>query len=327
ITVIGSGSWGTALAICLASNRQSVCMWGNESQEIEDMAKQRCNARYLPGIAFPDSLSVQIDLAESLKGVRDVVIAVPSHVFRLVLKQMRPNLSLDARLLIATKGVEVETGLLMSQIAEQEMGHASSIAIISGPSFAKEVACGLPTAVVVASQDKALGSIWSHYFHSKYFRVYQSTDLIGVQLCSAVKNVLAIAVGISDGLQLGANARCALITRGLAEMTRLGLALGAQSETFMGLAGLGDLVLTTTDDQSRNRRMGLALGKNYSVEEATKQIGQVVEGIHNAISVYELAKKQNIEMPIVEQVYRVVRGEISSKDAAEVLLSRDPRSE
>lgn len=322
IAVIGAGAWGTALAISLARQQQEVRLWGRNPRQLTDLAVTRCNQRYLPGIRLPETVRICSQLAEALFGVTDILIAVPSSAFREQLRALKPYLRAESRLVWATKGLDPETNQLLSEVVAKEIAPDLPMAVLSGPSFAKEVATDLPTAVAVASNNERWSQDLVQRFHYGHFRVYLSRDMVGVQLGGAVKNVLAIACGISDGIGFGANARCALITRGLAEMVRLGVAKGAQQSTFMGLSGLGDLILTSTDDQSRNRRFGLALGRGSSLIEAKKQIDQVVEGQRNAIEVYHLAQQLNVTMPITEQIYRVIRDEITPQAAVTELLAR-----
>lgn len=323
IAVIGSGSWGMALSILLARNGCSVRLWGVPA-EIQALMKNRSGI-YLSGIELPDAVSLFLDLKEALHGVRDILIAVPSFAFRATLKLIKPYLTHNSRLFWGTKGLD-SSDKLLSEVVKEEIG-VIPVAILSGPTFAYEVACGLPTAITVAVTDNDFAYDLSRYLHSGNFRVYISNDLIGVQICGAVKNVLAIAVGISDGLGFGSNARCALITRGLHEMTRLGKALGGMSETFVGLAGLGDLVLTCTDNKSRNRSFGLAIGKGRDAKQAEQSIKQVVEGVSNAKSVYLLAESMKIEMPIIDQVYRILYDNLSPHEAVTALFKRAQKAE
>lgn len=326
ITVLGAGSWGTALAIHLAHNNQSVYLWGHEAKEMAEMQSTRTNAPYLPDILFPENLQIESDLATAVKKADDILIVVPSHAFRAVLMQLKSMINHNTRIVWATKGLDALHHQLLHEVAAEIVGNIP-IAVLSGPTFAKEVAQGLPTAITVASESSSFTRDLTQRLHGKNFRVYTSTDVAGVELSGAMKNVLAIAVGIADGLGFGANARAALITRGLAEMTRLGLVLGAQRETFTGLAGLGDLVLTCTDNQSRNRRFGLAIGASNTLKDAEQKIGQVVEGILTAKEIYHLAKYHKVELPICEQVYRVLHEQISPQDAVQALLSREPKAE
>jgi len=335
ITVLGAGSWGTALAIQLARSNKSVVLWGHDPVLMAKLAEQRVNERYLPGVPLPDAIVISADLESCVRDSQDVLVVVPSHAFRSVLTAVQPYLAEGARLLWATKGLESGSGKLLHEVAQEVLGDEVPIAVVSGPTFAREVAEGLPTALTVASTDAQFARDTAEHLHSETFRAYTSDDVIGVEVGGAVKNVLAIAAGISDGLGYGANARTALITRGLAEMMRLGESLSCQEggqqsghrETFMGLAGLGDLVLTCTDDQSRNRRLGLALGQGKRLEEALAGIDQVVEGVQTAREVHDLALSQGVDMPITEQVYAVLYEAREPKDAVQALLNRDQKAE
>ena len=328
IAVLGAGSYGTALAISLARNGNPTLLWGRNVEDIRDMAEQRINQRYLPDIRLPDSLAVTDDLTFAVSSCRDILISVPSHAFADTLKQIKPHLMPNARVAWATKGLEPETGRLLQDVAKEILGEQVSLAVLSGPTFAKELAKGLPTAISLSSTDPEFISTLSDLLHcTKTFRVYTNPDFIGVQLGGAVKNVIAIGAGMADGIGFGANARTALITRGLTEMCRLGCALGAKKETFMGMAGLGDLVLTCTDNQSRNRRFGLLLGEGKCVEEAMATIGQVVEGYRNAKEVFNLAQRVGVEMPISEQIYQVLYQGKDARLAAMDLLGREKRDE
>lgn len=285
------------------------------------------NNRYLPGCEFPANLSIVDDLGKCIEGVRDVLIAVPSHALRETLEAVKPYLEADARVCWATKGFELHTGKLPHQVAAEVLGPDRPVAVLSGPTFATEVGANLPTAMTVAASDEAFGQELARTLSGANFRAYTSDDIIGVEVGGAVKNVLAIGAGISDGLGFGANSRIALINRGLVEMTRLGVALGARKETFMGLAGMGDLVLTCTDDQSRNRRMGLALAEGKTVEEAQREIQQVVEGVKAAEAVMEVAEAHGIEMPICHQIYRILHNGASPREAVGALMGRELTSE
>ncbi len=324
--VLGAGSWGTALAIHLASHGRPIKLWEFDQEQTQLMQRDRCNERYMPDISFPEKISVVDTLEEALDSVRDILMVVPSHAFRQTLIAMKPFINKDTRIVWATKGIDPKTFKLLSELVVEEFGERS-MAVLSGPSFAKEVADGQPTTVVVASNDEAFARDLVDKFNCGKFRVYTSKDLVGVQLGGAVKNVIALAAGACDGLGCGSNARCGLITRGLAEIMRLGVAMGAKRETFMGLSGLGDLVLTCTDDQSRNRRFGLAMAQGKNRKAAEEEIGQVVEGVHTANQVMHLAKQFNVEMPICEQVWRILNDEITPADAANKLLSRAPVAE
>jgi glycerol-3-phosphate dehydrogenase (NAD(P)+) len=302
-------------------------LWGRELDEMRDMIEHRYNARYLPDIRFPEGLEPVEQLDELLDQTQNLLIVVPSAGFRSVLQTIKPSLNSDARIMWATKGLEDGSGKLLHEVLVEELGDDTPYAVVSGPSFAREVAKGLPTAVTVASYHDDFRTEAASWLHGDTFRVYSSTDVVGVELGGAVKNVLAIAAGISDGLGFGANARAAIITRGLAEIMRLGASLGAQPETLMGLSGMGDLVLTCTDDQSRNRRMGLALGRGKSVESTMREIGQAVEGVGTAKVVQLVAERCEVEMPICHQVFRTLYESHPAKAAVSELLSRDQRSE
>ena len=319
IAILGAGSWGTAIAIHLAKHNHHVILWGKDTQHMRELEKNRVNERYLSGITFPDSLQVVTSLDDCQDKATDLVLAVPSHAFEQLIKQLHPPASGIAWL---TKGLNPGDNQLLSQVVAHYWGEHFSSAIISGPSFATEVAKGLPTALTLASNNSFYQKKIQRIFHHDNLRIYLSHDLVGVQLCGAVKNVIAIACGISDGLGHGANARAALVTRGLVEMRRLGLALGARYETFQGLSGLGDMVLTCTDNQSRNRRFGLLLGQGENSITAEKQIGQIVEGKQNARQVCELATHHQIEMPICTQVYLLLEHKITPQQAVVNLMSR-----
>jgi len=328
ISVLGAGSYGTALAICLARNGHRVSLWGRSVEHVNQMAAQRGNEKYLPDSQFPQSLNVTSDLRQAVSASDNILVVVPSHAFGDMLEQIKPFLRSEAKIAWATKGLDHKSGRLLQDVARDLLGDKVSLAVLSGPTFAKEMAAGLPTAISLSSTDKSFVNTLSDLLHcERTFRVYSNDDFIGVQLGGAVKNVIAIGAGMADGIGFGANARTALITRGLAEMTRLGAALNAEPSTFMGMAGLGDLVLTCTDNQSRNRRFGLALGNGDTVENAMKVIGQVVEGYRNTKEVHMLAQRMKVEMPIVEQVYQVLYCGKDAKLAASDLLSRERKNE
>ncbi len=326
ILVLGAGSWGTALALILADNGNKVWLWSNEAEHVQEMLATGKNSHFLPN-KFPASIQPIADFTEQAKQIKDIIIVVPSHGFRGTLAMLAPHISPTTRICWATKGLENDTGLLLHQVAEQVLGEDRPLAILSGPSFAIEVAKCLPTAVTIAATDEKFAKDLVDLFHNNYFRPYTSTDIIGVQLGGTVKNVMAIASGIVDGLEFGANSRAALITRGLNEMVRFGVALGGKAETFMGLAGMGDLVLTCTDKLSRNYRFGFALAKGSNIEQAQASIGQVVEGVPAAREVNRVAKERNIDMPIVEQVNNVLLGVCTPTEAVKILLSRQPKAE
>lgn len=324
--VIGAGSWGTALAIQLSRTGNPVGLWGRKQAHMQALSAQRINQQYLPGCSFPESLTIFEDWSEALAYSDRILVSVPSHAFRDVLQDIRKEKSAhlnNLELAWATKGFELSTGLLPHQVAQEILPECSHIAVVSGPTFALEVGAGLPTAITVAGSDEAWSATIANCLRTKNFIAYTSTDIVGVEIGGAVKNALAIGAGLSDGLGFGANARIALINRGLRELSRLGRAMGAKDETFIGLAGMGDLVLTCTDNQSRNRRMGLALAQGMTIDAAAKEIGQVVEGVGAARAVYEQANRLGISMPIIEQIYRVVVEGVSAHDAVEALLVRE----
>jgi glycerol-3-phosphate dehydrogenase (NAD(P)+) len=327
IAIVGAGSWGTALAIQFARVGRPTRLWGRDAAALVEMQRERRNVRYLPDAAFPDALQVMSDLPGALADSREVLIAAPSHAFRSLLIQLAPMLPKNARLAWATKGFELHTGKLPHQVAAEIVGAAFPVAVLSGPTFAREVGAGLPTAMTVAASDAHFAMDLAKSISGHNFRAYASTDVVGVEVGGAVKNVLAIGAAISDGLGFGANTRIALITRGLVEMTRLGLALGAQRETFMGLAGLGDLVLTCTDNQSRNRRFGLAFAAGQDTAAAQREIGQVVEGVAAARAVMEVATRYQVDMPICQQVYRTLHEGLAPQDAVKELMSREIKAE
>ena len=326
VAVIGAGSWGTALAIQLARSGHPTRLWGRDSAQIEAMQRARRNVRYLPEAEFPAALKAVTDLRDALRDARDALVAVPSHAFRATLTALEPHLGPDIRIAWASKGFEITSGLLPHQVAHEVLGERPG-AVLSGPTFAREVGAGLPTAMTIASHDEDFARHWVLRLAGPHFRAYTQTDIMGVEVGGAVKNVIAIGSGIADGMGFGANTRVALITRGLAEMMRLGLKLGAQRHTFMGLAGLGDLVLTCTDDQSRNRRLGLALGRGFSLEEAQRSIHQVVEGVTAADAVCKVAQRLAVEMPICREVHLVMHEGKPVRAAVQALMGREVRSE
>jgi glycerol-3-phosphate dehydrogenase (NAD(P)+) len=327
IAVLGAGCWGTALAILLAKNSRAVTLWDRDKDHIESIIRNQANQRHLPGIPLPPLLRPVSNLEIALSDVDFVLVAVPSAGFRSVLLSSKALLGTEFNLIWASKGLEPGSGKFLHEVVNDELPGLRTIAALSGPSFAGEVARGLPTAVTIASHDVDYAQTVAELFHSPKFRVYTCEDLVGVELGGAVKNVLAIAAGISDGLGYGANARAALITRGLAEIMRLGTTLGGQRETFMGLAGVGDLVLTCTDDQSRNRRLGLAIGRGVALDKAVADIGQAVEGLHSARELDKLAQLHHVEMPITEQVKRVLFDGAEPATAVQALLNRESKPE
>lgn len=322
--VLGAGSWGTALAVQLTSNGHSTYLWDIDAGHIESLIAHRRNQRHLPEVSFADALIPVANIGDAPHDVKNVVVAVPCHALRSTLERIKCIKT--ANVCLACKGIQPGPHCLNYDIATAILPEAT-VSILSGPSFAGEVARGTPTAVTIAAATITRAAHFSALFHSKTFRAYTHDDLVGVQVGGAVKNVMAIAAGIADGLGYGANTRAALITRGLNEISQLGIALGARPETFMGLAGLGDLVLTCTDDQSRNRRFGIALAEGKSQAQARDEIGQAIEGAQTAIEVYQLALKYQVEMPITEQVVTVLEQKHSPSEAVQILLSREPRSE
>lgn len=327
IAVIGAGSWGTALAIQLGRAGCRPTLWGREPEVIESLQRDRTNSVFLPDIPLPDSVAISADLDAVVQAHRDILICVPSHVFRQVLETIKPKLRPDARIVWATKGFELSTGKLPHEVAHETLGREVPLAVVSGPTFATEVGKGLPTAMTVAATHADFADDLAGMFSDENFRAYTSDDMVAVEVGGAIKNVLAIATGMSDGLGFGANARVALITRGLAELTRLGTALGGKAETFRGLSGMGDLVLTCTDNQSRNRRMGLGLAAGRSVDEMAAEIGQVVEGVKAAKAVHEVAARLGVEMPICEQIYKLLYEGITVEQAIQALSSREVKAE
>jgi len=327
IAVLGAGSWGTALAMLVAGNGFPVRLWDIDPGHVARMRESRENSRHLPGIPFPDTLAVFDDLAEATRNATGLLVVVPSHAFRATLQRIAPLFPAAPPLLAwGTKGFDRERSMLLSEVAAELLPGAVR-AVVSGPSFAGEVARGLPTALTVAADTPDAAEQVGSWLRCDHVRVYTNDDLAGVQLGGAIKNVMAVAAGISDGLGFGANARAALITRGLAEMNRLGVALGGKPETFMGLTGVGDLVLTCTDDQSRNRRAGIGLGRGKPLDEVRKEIGQEVEGVNTVHELYAMAQRLGVDMPITEQVYRVVYEGLPAARAVETLLNREPKSE
>ena len=324
IAMLGAGSFGTALAIHIANCGHDVLLWARDKNHVLNLEKDNCNARYLPDCMFPENIKTVADLDEALHYATEVIIATPSHAFASILgKIKKPKNGISW----ITKGIDAVSNRLLSDLVIDKWGDSYPFAVISGPSFAKEVASGLPTALVVAGNSKQYAHNLISILHNNNIRCYLSKDVVGVQICGAIKNILAIACGISDGLNYGANAKAALITRGLSEMMRLGSALGAKQETFMGLAGIGDLVLTCTDDKSRNRRFGLQIGQGNSANEAIKNIGQVVEGINNVQQVCAIAQDKNIDMPICFEVNAILNHNKSPKDAVLCLMQRPQKDE
>lgn len=313
VAILGAGAFGTALALYLARRGQVVRLWSIVPAEIEAMVKDHSNQRFLPGFDFPETIQPTLDLATAVAQVEAIILVVPSVGYRSTLELLKPHINKSTILISASKGLEEGTGRLFNDVIEEVLGKDQAYAILSGPSFAREVAQGLPTAVVIASHDQTLAKMLAERFNSDIFRAYPSADVTGIEIGGVAKNVIAIATGIIDGMGLGANARSALITRGLAEISRLGVQLGAQLETLMGLAGMGDLILTCMDNQSRNRRFGLAIGKGLDLQTAEAEIGQAIEGKRNAELILKLAKQHHVEMPICQAVEKVIKGTLNAR--------------
>ncbi len=326
VAVLGAGSWGTALAAQLARNGVPATLWGRTPQAVVEMATLRRNARYLPELVLPEALQLSAMLEPVVRDAGIVLLAVPSHAFGALLDEVAPWIAGDAGVAWATKGFDPGSGRFLHQlVAERLPGHPA--AVITGPSFAHEVALGLPTAITVHSADATFAHAIARQLHAPTFRSYTGSDVTGAELGGAMKNVLAVATGVADGMQCGLNARAGLITRGLAEMLRLGTAIGARAETLMGLAGLGDLVLTCTGDLSRNRRLGLALGRGVPLAEAVAAIGQVVESVQTVDTVMQLARGHGVELPISALVQRVLHEELTPAEGMRELLAREQKPE
>lgn len=315
IAVLGAGAWGASLAMLLARNGQSVRLWDLSTELLTKLEKSRMHM----GVTLPANLKIEFDLNKAVADLQDICLVIPSYAFHSLLTTLKPIVRSDVRFVWGTKGLEPKTCAFLHTVVAEVFSDKTPAAVISGPSFAKEVADNLPTAVSVASNDKAFTKDLIARFNSNCFRVYESPDMIGVQLCGVVKNVMAIAVGISDGLGFKANTRCALITRGLFELGRLCEALGGQQETVLSLAGVGDLILTSTDNQSRNRRFGLAMGEGKTAEQALKDIGESVEGYYNVKQLHQLALKAGVEMPVAQHVYEIIYENCSAKSVVDAL--------
>jgi len=327
VAVLGAGSWGTALAALLARHGYPTTLWGRDAERVRAIDETHENARYLPGIALPESLRASSDLAAAVAGASWILVVTPSHAFNDTLRALAPHRRADAGVAWATKGFEPGSGRFLHEVAAELLGPTVPLAVVTGPSFAREVAQGLPTALTVHSDDEPFALAVAEALHGPAFRAYTGSDMLGAELGGAMKNVLAVATGIADGMNLGLNARAGLITRGLNEMLRLNVALGGRAETLMGLAGLGDLVLTCTGDLSRNRRLGLALGRGQTIADAVKEIGQVVESVDTVDEVMRLADRHGIELPISELVQRVLHQEITPAEGLKIILSREQKPE
>ena len=327
IAVLGSGSWGTALACQIARHGGHTVLWGRNAADIQAIDQQHENPRYLPGLPLPANLRATTDLASAVDGAAWVLVVVPSHAFGETVRKLAPLLPAGVGVAWATKGFEPGSGRFLHEVAGEAFGTGVPLAVVTGPSFAKEVTQGLPTAVTVHGDDVAFAQTVAEALHGPAFRAYTGNDMVGAELGGAMKNVLAVATGVADGMELGLNARAGLITRGLNEMLRLAAAIGAKPETLMGLAGLGDLVLTSTGDLSRNRRLGLALGRGKGIAEAVAEIGQVVESIQTADEVMRQAERHGVELPISNAVRAVLHGELTPADGLKQLMARDQKPE
>lgn len=327
VAVLGAGSWGTALAALIARHGNPVALWGRDAECIAAIDARHENPHYLPGIALPESIRATTDLQTALRDADLVLVVVPSHAFAETLRALAPHRPARAGVAWATKGFEPGSGRFLHEVAADILGDDVPLAVVTGPSFAKEVAIGLPTALTVHSDTPEFAQSVADVLHGPAFRAYTGNDMVGAELGGAMKNVLAVATGVADGMNLGLNARAGLITRGLNEMLRLSAAIGAQPETLMGLAGLGDLVLTCTGDLSRNRRLGLALGRGQSIEDAVREIGQVVESVQTADEVMRQAERHGVELPISRAVQAVLHGEMTPADGLRQLLARDQKPE
>lgn len=325
ITVLGGGSWGTTLACLLAEKGYDTSLWVYEKELCEEIKDTKVNSLYLPGVVIPDNVSVSCDIPQNVTKARYILSAVPTQFTKEIILNALPHISKDAVIISASKGIERKSLLTVSSIIHSLTSH--KVAVLSGPSFAKEVANKLPTAVTLACNDLATSLLLQEIFNVAHFRVYLNDDMLGVELGGALKNVIAVASGICDGLRLGNNARAALITRGLAEIKRLGAAMGAREETFSGLSGVGDLILTCTAPLSRNYTLGLKLGQGMSLKEILSQSLSVVEGVGTAESAYELSRKFNVQMPIIEQVYMVLYEAKKPVAAVDDLMNRALRTE
>ncbi len=327
VAVLGAGSWGTALAALIARHGFATTLWGRDAAVVEAIDRRHENSRYLPGIPLPESLRATTDLATAVRGVDFVLVVVPSHAFTETLRALAPLRPAGAGVAWAAKGFEPGSGRFLHEVAGEVLGPDVPLAVVTGPSFAKEVAQGLPTALTVQGEDAAFVQQVADVLHGPEFRAYTGSDMRGAELGGAMKNVLAVATGVADGMELGLNARTGLITRGLNEMLRLNAAIGGRPETLMGLAGLGDLVLTCTGDLSRNRRLGLALGRGKSVAEAVREIGQVVESVQTADEVMRLADRYGLELPIARNVRDVLHGDITPAEGLARLMARERKPE
>ena len=326
VAVIGAGSWGTALATVLAGNGEDVYIWDIDKAHLQRMADNHENVDYLPGVKLPENIRMVMDEAEALDGADFVLFSAPAQHFRNALETALAHIREDAVIINVAKGIERHSLKRMSEIASDVID-LNRYVVLSGPSHAEEVGLRQPTTVAAASINLDMAERVQDLFMSDRFRVYTTEDIVGVELGGALKNIIALGAGISDGMGFGDNAKAALMTRGLAEITRLGLKLGAKPETFAGLTGVGDLIVTCTSMHSRNRRCGIMIGEGMDPEEATKKVGMVVEGMYTTDAAYELAKRVGVEMPITETIYKTIKGEINAKLAVSLLMERDKKHE
>jgi glycerol-3-phosphate dehydrogenase (NAD(P)+) len=328
VTVVGAGSFGTSLALVCAQ-QSDVTLWARDSAVAEAIERDRHNPRYLRDFPLPDGVRATASLEEALRDAELVIFAVPSHGLREVMSAAAPHLSHEAILVSTVKGIEYETGMLMHQVIEDVLHeeHHPRVVALSGPSFAEEIARQLPTVVTLACREEAFAISVQATLSSPWFRCYSNRDIVGVEVGGALKNVIALAVGIGEGQEMGQNSRAAMITRGLAEITRLGMALGAEAQTFLGLSGMGDLLLTCTGDLSRNRRVGLELGRGRPLDEVVAEVGQVVEGVPTTRAACRLAERLDVELPIADMVRKVIDGELTPAEAGVALMTRQLRSE
>jgi len=327
VAVLGAGSWGTALAALIARHGHLTTLWGRDADVIASIDGRNENPRYLPGIELPAALRATTDLAASMAGAGLVLVVTPSHAFAETLRALAPYRPEDAGVAWASKGFEPGSGRFLHEVAAEVLGPQVPLAVVTGPSFAREVAAGLPTAVTVHSEQAEFAQLVADALHGPAFRAYTGNDMLGAELGGAMKNVLAVATGVADGMELGLNARAGMVTRGLNEMLRLNRELGGRPETLMGLAGMGDLVLTCTGDLSRNRRLGLALGRGQGIEEAVREIGQVVESLQTADEVMRLARRHGVELPISEAVHSVLHGGLTPVEGLAQLMAREQKAE
>ena len=326
IGVIGAGSWGTALATVVAGKGNEVSIWDIDEKHLRTMEEHRENTDYLPGVPLNGNIRITYTIEEALKEADVVLFSAPAQHFRSALTSALPYIREDAVIINVAKGIEQKTLKRMSEIAAERLD-MNRYVVLSGPSHAEEVGRRLPTTVATASVNLKAAEFVQDLFMTERFRVYTTEDVVGVELGGALKNIIALGAGVSDGMGFGDNAKAALMTRGLTEITRLGLKLGARPETFAGLTGTGDLIVTCTSMHSRNRRCGIMIGEGMSPDEATKKVGMVVEGMFTTEAAYELAKREGVEMPITEAIYRAIKGEVKGDDAVSMLMGRNKKHE